>query len=71
MDELLIPVNEVARRLSVGRSQVYELLASGQLPRVKLGRRTLVPVQALQAWVDRAVAANPVVVGHRDTETTR
>jgi excisionase family DNA binding protein len=57
MDELLVSVEEAARRLGVGRSAMYELLASGQVARVKIGRRTLVPVQELRAWVDRNVLA--------------
>lgn len=57
MDELLVCVEEAARRLGVGRSAMYELLASGQIARVKIGRRTLVPVQELRAWVDRNVLA--------------
>jgi excisionase family DNA binding protein len=57
MDELLISVNEAARRLGIGRSLCYELIASGQLPRVRVGRRTLVPVIALQEWVDRQLLA--------------
>lgn len=63
MDELLVDVIEAARRLSVGRSQVYELLASGQLPRVKIGRRTLVPVQALRDWVQGQMAAPLAIKG--------
>lgn len=57
MDELLVSVEEAARRLGVGRSAMYELLASGQIGRVKIGRRTLVPVQELRVWVDLAVKA--------------
>ncbi len=57
LDELLVSVEEAARRLGVGRSAMYELLASGQIGRVKVGRRTLVPVQELRSWVDRNVLA--------------
>jgi len=57
LDELLISVNEAARRLGIGRSLCYELIASGQLPRVRVGRRTLVPVTALHEWVDRKLLA--------------
>lgn len=40
--------------------RAYELLARGDLPRVKVGRRTLVPVQALREWVQRASVASAV-----------
>lgn len=53
---------EFGVRLGVGRSAVYELLASGQIGRVKIGRRTLVPVQGLRDWVDRNVLATDLAV---------
>jgi hypothetical protein len=37
----------------VGRSMVFELLASGQLESVKLGRRRLVLVSSIDALVER------------------
>jgi len=39
-------------RLGVGRSTVYELLASGQLRSVKVGRRRLVPESAIVAFIE-------------------
>jgi len=60
MDSLLVSVEEAARLLGLGRSATYELLASGELPRVKVGRRTLVPVRALSDWVERASLASAV-----------
>jgi len=58
MDQILVTVEAAARLLSIGRSLCYELIASGQLPRVKVGRRTLVPVSALHEWVDRKLLAD-------------
>lgn len=60
MDPLLVSVEEAARLLGLGRSAAYELLARGDLPRVKVGRRTLVPVRALSEWVERAALASAV-----------
>lgn len=53
MDELLLRPNEAARLLSLGRSKLYELVATGELPSVKIGRATRIPVADLQAWVAR------------------
>jgi excisionase family DNA binding protein len=48
MEVLLITTNEAARRLGgVGRSTLYDLIRSGRLRTVKIGRRRLVPVDAL------------------------
>lgn len=52
-DQLLVTPEEAARRLSVGRTTLYELLSSGALPSVQIGRCRRVPVSALSAFVDR------------------
>ena len=51
MDELLCTPEEAARALRVGRNKVYELMGSGALPSVKLGRCRRVPVDALRRFV--------------------
>lgn len=50
---LLISVPEAARLLSIGRNTAYDLIAAGTLPSIKLGRRRLVSVVALEAWIAR------------------
>ncbi len=52
-DQLLVTPEEAARRLSVGRTTLYELLSSGALPSVQIGRCRRVPVSALSTFVDR------------------
>jgi excisionase family DNA binding protein len=47
MDVLLITTTEAARQLGVGRSTLYDLIRSHRLRTVKIGRRRLVPVEAL------------------------
>ena len=42
-------VEEAARLLNVGRSTVYDLIRSGRLRSIKIGRRRLVPRAALDA----------------------
>jgi excisionase family DNA binding protein len=45
-------VEDAARILSVGRSTVYDLIRSGRLRSIKIGRRRLVPRSALDAFID-------------------
>ena len=45
---LAVSVEEAARRLSISRSLAWELVWGGRLPTVRLGRRRLVPVKALE-----------------------
>ena len=54
MEKLLLKPTEVADAIGCGRSKVYELLATGELPSVRIGRRSVrVPAKALQEWLDR------------------
>jgi excisionase family DNA binding protein len=47
---IFIGVPEVARRLGIGQTSAWALLRDHKLVTVKLGRRTLVPVEALEAF---------------------
>jgi excisionase family DNA binding protein len=51
-DRLLLRVEEVAEMLSLGRSKTYELIASGVLPAIRLGRCVRVPADALHRWLE-------------------
>ena len=46
-----VTVPEAARLLGVGRTAAYEAARRGELPTRRLGRRLLVPVPALLAWL--------------------
>jgi len=48
----LLSVEEVARALRLGRSKTYELIASGELETVLIGRSVRVPVDAIERFVD-------------------
>jgi excisionase family DNA binding protein len=50
---LLLTVSDAAERLGCGRTFVYELISTGELETVKLGRLRRVPVAALDALVER------------------
>jgi excisionase family DNA binding protein len=53
MDRLLLKPTEAGEILGLGRSKVYEMLANGELPVVRVGRSVRVPVEALREWVSR------------------
>ncbi len=52
-DRLLLTAEEVAQALGIGRSKVYELMASGQLRSVAIGRLRRVPAERLAEFVAR------------------
>lgn len=51
---LTLTVEEAAIRLGISRPTAYEAVKSGALPHIKLGRRILVPVQALERMLNQA-----------------
>ncbi|HLI07065.1 MAG TPA: helix-turn-helix domain-containing protein [Ktedonobacteraceae bacterium] len=50
---LLLAVPQVAASLGLGRTKVYELIATEGLPVVKFGTATRIPLASLQKWVER------------------
>jgi excisionase family DNA binding protein len=64
-ERLLLTLEEAARRLSVGRTTLYELAAQGRLQTVTIGRCRRVPVSALESFVNRLMServAEPIEV---------
>lgn len=45
---LTLTVAEAAKVLGIGRSSAYEAVKLGQLPSIRIGRRLLVPIAALE-----------------------
>lgn len=48
-----LSVEEAATALGIGRTYVFELIKDGTLETVKLGRRRLVPMKAVDALLAR------------------
>ncbi len=51
MEKLLLKPTEVAETLGVGRSKAYQMMASGILPVVRMGKSVRVPVVQLREWL--------------------
>lgn len=49
MTPLAVPVKQAAELLHCGRTRVFELLNTGALRRVRIGRATLVGVESISA----------------------
>ena len=50
-ERLLLSVVEAARRLGIGRTLMHELIGTGQIRSVHVGRLRKVPTDALEAYV--------------------
>jgi len=53
MSSTVCSVKEAAAIMRVGRTFTYKLIKDGQLEIVKLGRRTLVKIQSINALIER------------------
>jgi len=49
----LLPLNEAARTLGVGRSKVYYLIADGEIEAIKVGSKTCVVFESVKAFIAR------------------
>lgn len=49
--QMLLSVDETARALRVSRATVFELISTADLPTIRVGRRRLVPMEALRLWI--------------------
>jgi excisionase family DNA binding protein len=66
-EKLLLTIPEVADALCLGRSKVYELLSSGAIESVQVGRARRVPRDALDAFVTRLRNENGLKAANGDT----
>ena len=55
--------SQAAQLAGIGRTRVYELMASGDLPSIKLGKRRLIRRQAVLDWLAR-LESQAVAAGH-------
>jgi excisionase family DNA binding protein len=53
VDITLFTIDEAAAQLRVSRWSIYKLIRSGQLRTIKIGRRRLVPIDALNECLER------------------
>ena len=53
MEPLSVTVAEALRLTGLGQTKLYELIGSGDLETVKIGRRTLIPMDSLRALIER------------------
>jgi excisionase family DNA binding protein len=54
--KLAYSVDEACSATSLGRTAVFDLLRRGEIASVKVGRRRLIPVASLDAYLGRLVA---------------
>jgi excisionase family DNA binding protein len=56
IEPLSVDIPGACRMTGLGRSKIYELLGSGELQGLKIGRRRIITVQAIRDLLDRLQA---------------
>jgi excisionase family DNA binding protein len=54
MEPITVRILEAVRLTGIGRSKLYELIASGDIETVKIGSCTLIPMASLHGLIERA-----------------
>ncbi len=52
-EPICVKVNEAARMIGVGRTKLYELIASGEIEAIKLGKSTRITTASLKQLIMR------------------
>ena len=63
-EKLVYTVEEAGALLDLGRSGAYDAVRRGDLPTIRIGRRILVPKEALERMLGRISPAGNDLSGH-------
>jgi excisionase family DNA binding protein len=66
MDQLLYTVSQCCRLVAIGRTKFYELVASGEIPIRKVGKKTLVAAADLEKWTKLLPKIEVTIAGRTD-----
>jgi excisionase family DNA binding protein len=56
MEQLLYTIPECCRLAAIGRTKFYELIAGGEIPIRKVGKKSLVAAADLKRWAEQLPA---------------
>ncbi len=52
IDSQLLKAERVAQHLDISKSKAYQLMQTGTLPTIRIGRSLRVPAKALTRWIE-------------------
>ena len=55
MEKLTMNISEAAQILGISRPTMYRLIARGDFPVLRIGRRTLIPIAPLERWIEKQI----------------
>ncbi len=54
MEKLAVNVREMAQMLGIGINKAYELASRRDFPSIHLGKKIIIPIEALKKWTAQA-----------------
>lgn len=66
---LSVRISVAAAMLGIGRTKLYELIGAGEIELIKVGKVSLIPMRALEDFVERQTTA--VAAEHQPTPARR
>jgi excisionase family DNA binding protein len=69
MKQLLVTTKEAWQSLGIGRTRLFEILSEGRIQAVRLGRRTLIPVEELERFAAALPARNEKLAAHTNSSS--
>ena len=63
-----ISIDEVVKAVGIGRTRIFAEIRSGQLVARKVGRRTVILKQDLEAWLRQLPRASRSAVAHQGSQ---
>ena len=58
VEPICVRINDAARMIGIGRTKLYELISTGELEAVKIGKATRVTTASIHELVSRRRSAN-------------
>lgn len=58
MEKLVFSVDELGKALKISRPKAYELANTEGFPSIRLGKRLVIPISALELWLEKQTATS-------------
>ncbi len=53
MERVTMTVSEFAKYLGIGLNKAYEIINSGEIPHLKIGRKFKIPKKGIDEWIEK------------------
>lgn len=54
-NKFILNVSELAKYLGIGKNSAYTLVHTKGFPKIRVGRKILIPIKPLEKWLDNTM----------------